>query len=249
MILGRLTWPETEALDRDLVVLLPTGSFEQHGPHLPLLTDTLLAEAVAQEAERQCPEDCILLPALWLGASGHHLPFPGTLSHRFEGYVSAIQQVIRCLAKEGFHRIFVLNGHGGNQEPNGTALREMKEELPHLTLCHSGYYAFVEREASELLRGPLKRMSHACEAETSLMMHLHPDLVRKDRIADDGLQPDPAILGLVSSWDQVSGEGVLGFPSYADAETGRKLFEAAVAGVSAQIRSLRRGIVYKGWDV
>ncbi len=247
MILGHLTWPEVDSMDRDVVVIIPTGSLEQHGPHLPLLTDTMLASAVAEEVERRSSGDCLLTPALWLGASGHHLPFAGTLSATFPGYVDALTRTIEGLANQGFHRFFVVNGHGGNSEPNGVALRALKEARPNLTLVHCGYFEFLKTEAELVLEGPSKEMHHACEAETSLMLHLHPGLVKLDRAVDDGLEPSPKIVGLVSSWDQVSGQGAMGYPSFARAATGKRLFEAAVGGVVAQVSALRTGIVYVGF--
>ena len=92
----------------------------------------------------------------------------------------------------------------------------------------------------------MKEMHHACEAETSLMLHLHAGLVRMDLAVNDGLRPEPSVIGLVSNWDQVSEQGPLGYPTFATAKTGRKLFEACVAGMLGQVKALRAGIVYAG---
>ncbi|MBI3721885.1 MAG: creatininase family protein, partial [Fimbriimonas ginsengisoli] len=186
MVLSRMTWQDVSSLSREVLVLIPTGSLEQHGPHLPLFTDTLLATSVAEAVERALPDKVLMTPTLWLGASGHHLKFSGTLSASFEAFVGAIESVVESLIPHGFHKFYVINGHGGNTEPNGVALRTLKARHPEATFGHSGYFAFAAEETSRILEGPTKEMRHACEAEASLMLHLHKDLVRKDRLRDDG---------------------------------------------------------------
>ena len=139
-----MTWRDVEAVSRDLVVVIPTGSLEQHGPHLPLFTDSVLATAVGEAVEARISDKVLLTPTLWLGASGHHLAFPGTLSASFEGYEEAIVAVVESLMRHGFRKFFVLNAHGGNNEPNGVALRKLKAAHPEATFAHTGYYALVK---------------------------------------------------------------------------------------------------------
>ena len=190
MILSELTWQEVGALSREMVVLVPTGSLEQHGPHLPLFTDSLIATAVAQGVERNLQEDVLLTPTLWMGASGHHLAFPGTISASFEAYEGAITSLVESLLPHGFRKFYFLNGHGGNTEPNGVALRKLKARYGNALFGHLGYFALITEEIASVLEGPAKDMRHACEAEASLIMHLHPDLVRRDKLRDDGLRTD-----------------------------------------------------------
>src|SRR4051812_29303804 len=121
MKLAELTWPNVEALSREVVVVIPTGSLEQHGPHLPLFTDSLIVTAVANAVEQAIPDSILLTPTLWLGASGHHLRFPGSLSADFDSYEGAILSVVQSLLPHGFHKFYVLNGHGGNSSPNDVA--------------------------------------------------------------------------------------------------------------------------------
>ncbi|HXH60466.1 MAG TPA: creatininase family protein, partial [Fimbriimonadaceae bacterium] len=99
-----------------MVVLVPTGSLEQHGPHLPLFTDTLLVTAAAEAIERNLPKKVLLTPTVWLGCSGHHLPFPGSMSASFDGYIETLLQSARSLRRNGFTKVFFINGHGGNTE-------------------------------------------------------------------------------------------------------------------------------------
>jgi creatinine amidohydrolase len=246
MKLAELTWMDVEALSRETVVLIPTGSLEQHGPHLPLFTDSLIVTAVAQGVEANLPDQVLLTPTLWLGASGHHLKFPGSLSADFDTYIGAITSVVASLLPHGFHRFYVLNGHGGNSSPNDVAMRKLKALHPDATFAHSGYFAFCEAKIAETLEGALKGMRHACEAEASLMMHLHPRLVRKEKLRDDGLVSEPPLRGPVHHFDEITEQGSFGYATLATAEKGRKIFEAAVAGATEELRAVANGYVLRG---
>lgn len=248
MILSRLTWQDVGALDREMVVLVPTGSLEQHGPHLPLFTDSLLATAVAEGVEKNLPGKVLLTPTLWMGASGHHLAFPGTVSASFETYEGAIVSLVESLLPHGFRKFYLINGHGGNTEPNGVALRKLKARHPNALFGHSGYFRLIDKETTEVLEGPAKTMMHACEAEASLIMHLHPDLVRKDKLRDDGLRSDPAVVGAVLHFDEITEEGSLGYATLATSEKGRIIFEAAVKAATIEIERFADGFVLVGLE-
>lgn len=246
MKLAEATWPEVDAFSRDAVVLVPTGSLEQHGPHLPLLTDTILATAVSEAVEKRLSDQVILTPTIWLGASAHHLSYPGSLSANFTGYHETLLATVRSLARHGFWKFYVVNGHGGNTEPNGVAMRTLKEEFPHAVLGHAGYFQFIKPKVLGILKGPMKGIAHACEAETSLMLHVAPHLVRTDRLTDDGLRVEPPVPGIVAFFDEVSQQGPIGYATYAEAETGKVLFEAAVDGLSEAVGHLVAGIGLAG---
>lgn len=244
MKLAEMTWKEVDALSRDVVVLIPTGSLEQHGPHLTLFTDSLLATAAAEAVERNLPSKVLLVPTLWLGASGHHLKFAGSLSASFEAYMGAIESVIESLIPHGFTKFYVLNGHGGNTDPNSMVMRKLKLKYNNLTFGHSGYFAFIKPEdCAAILEGPLKGIRHACEAEVSMVMHLHPDSVRPDQLRNDGLKSEPPVVGVIHHFDEMTEEGPLGYGKFASAEKGRKLFELAVAGATKEIETVADGYV------
>jgi len=246
MKLAELTWKDVDALFRDIVVIIPTGSLEQHGPHLPLFTDSLLVTSVAEAIENRISDKVLLLPTLWLGASAHHLKFPGTLDAGFEAYIGAIESVIESLLPHQFHRFFVLNGHGGNISPNDLSLRGLKRRHPNITCAHAGYSDFATDEIAKVLDGPIKRIIHACEAETSLMMHLHPDKVRVDKIRNDGLSPVPTVSSLLSTFDEITEEGSFGYSTLASAQKGERIFDAAVNGATTEIERIHGGIVLVG---
>ncbi|MFZ4506860.1 MAG: creatininase family protein [Fimbriimonas sp.] len=246
MILAESTWKDVEAFGRGGVVLIPTGSLEQHGPHLPLLTDSILVSIVASEVERQLPSQVLLTPTLWLGASAHHLAFPGTLSASMPTYLGAVADVVDSLVPHGFTKFFVLNGHGGNTDPNGMVTRELKRRYANLHIGHRGYFDFAVSVIADVLDGPTKFMRHACEAETSLMLHLRPDLVRFELARNDGLRVEPSVAGLVLPFHEVTEEGSLGYAPLASAEKGRLIFESAVAGVVENTRRLADGYLLVG---
>ncbi len=245
MILARSTWQDVQSFDRDGVVLIPTGSNEQHGPHLPLHTDSLIAEAVAKMGEEAMPDKVLLTPTVWLGASGHHLAFPGTLSASFETYEGALMNIVESLVPHGFWKFMFLNGHGGNTEPNGIACRKLKHLHRELAICHAGWFSFIPASLlTKVMTGPIKGIRHACEAEASVMMHLYPDLVRVDRLRDDGMQVDGDIVGLTAWFDEITEEGSLGFATQATPEKGQAMVEAAAEGLHKQLKALVQGISF-----
>jgi creatinine amidohydrolase len=246
LILAHMTWQEAEKASRESVVLIPTGSLEQHGPHLPLFTDSLLVTAVARAVEERIPDKVILTPTLWLGASGHHLAFAGSLSNDFDSYMGAIAAVVDSLEPHGFRKFFILNGHGGNTQPNGVALRKLKAKYPNAIFGEQGYFEFASHIVADVLEGPLKTIKHACEAEASLMMHLHPELVRQEKLRDDGLVPEPPIKGLIHHFDEMTEQGSLGYATYATADKGHRIFEAAVEGATENLRMLAEGYALRG---
>ena len=242
MILSRLTWKQVRAVSRDVVVIVPTGSLEQHGPHLPLFTDTLLVTAVAEAVERDIPDKVLLTPTHWLGCSGHHLAFDGSLSNSFDAYSDSLEQTARCLVSYGFTKFFFLNGHGGNTAPNNIVCRRLKANHKDFVFGAAGYFDYIPTEVLErTMEGKIKKIQHACEAEASLMMHLHPSLVDVGALRDDGLAPQPAIQGLTIHFDELTEEGSLGYATLATAAKGKTLFESAVDGVTAQMSALAEG--------
>jgi len=126
---ARMTAPELRALAArpHAIAILPVGSLEQHGPHLPVITDTASASAAAIRAARLVSDDTAVavLPGLWLGMSEHHLPFGGTISVDYEAYHAILRGVVRSLKALGFARLLIVNGHGGNVDPLAVAVREL----------------------------------------------------------------------------------------------------------------------------
>lgn len=230
MRLAEMTAPEIRALNREqTLVVAPIAACEQHSRHLPVFTDSILCGAVAEGLESARPGQTLLLPVLWMGASEHHLPFGGTLTATLPTYEAMLVELLTPLLNDGFRRVLLLNGHGGNIDPLRVALRRLNVAFPNAVLTGAAYWEIAAAEIAALCEGPRKSVGHACEVETSLMMHLRPELVRKDLIEDD---PSPEQLhGVFRARDFGSrtDHGAVGYPSFATAEQGRELLAAIIA--------------------
>ena len=210
MMLAEMTWPEFREVSRDTVVLAPFAACEQHGPFLPFATDAVIASEVAARAEAVLGKEVLLLPTQGLGASQHHLPF-GALTADVETHVRLVYETCDSMLQAGFRRLFVLNGHGGNIDTMHLALRQLDRRYPEVVLASASYWDVAATEIASILEGPLKRVGHACEVETSLMLWLRPDLVRRELIRDDHNFPAAALRGWRlpqrGRWGTVGAEG------------------------------------------
>jgi creatinine amidohydrolase len=236
-----MTWPEIRKVDRQhSVVLVPIAACEQHGHHLPTFTDTILVSAVAEGVEQRDPGLILLLPTLWLGASHHHLRMGATLSTDATTHAQMLVDMLTPLLDDGFKRILILNGHGGNIDTFHVALRLLQPRFRDRILSGASYWELAGKEFAEIAQGPRKEMGHACEFETSLMLHLRPDLVRKELIRNDGAAADPALNGLFLADDmsQITTRGCVGYPELATAETGQRLLHTAVQRTHEVISAL-----------
>jgi creatinine amidohydrolase len=125
MKLAELHWPEVKQLDREkIVALIPVGSMEQHGPHLPFSVDILASSRIAEDLEKRIPE-ILLLPPLWAGVSAHHMDFPGSITLRAKVFIELLHDICASLHHHGFRRMVLLNGHGGNR----SSLEVLGQEL------------------------------------------------------------------------------------------------------------------------
>ncbi len=241
MIFAEMTAPELRGVDRaTTLVVAPIAACEQHGPHLPVLTDTILATAVAEGVERGLADRVLLLPTLWLGASDHHLPFGGTLTLGLPAYEQVLVELLTPLLDGGFLRFLILNGHGGNIDPLRVALRRLDRSYPRAVLTGAAYWDLAAREIAALCEGPLKQVGHACEVETSLMLHLRPELVRRGLIRDDPDTAPAALSGLTWARDfgRKTDHGVVGHPGSADAGRGGRMLAAIVGRVGEVARAV-----------
>ena len=241
MRFAEMTAPEIRAIDRaSTLVVAPIAACEQHGPHLPVITDTVLATAVAEGVERALADRVLALPTLWLGASDHHLPFGGTLTAALPAYEQMLVELLSPLLDDGFRRFLILNGHGGNIDPLRVALRRLDRAYPRAILTGAAYWDLAVGEIAGLCDGPHKEVGHACEVETSLMLHLRPDLVRRPLIRDDPPDRHPTLAGLTWARDfgRKTDHGVVGYPEAADAERGGRMLAAIVGRVSEVARGV-----------
>jgi len=241
MKLAEMTWPEMAQVDREKTVLLaPYAACEQHGPHLPFFVDTLLCTAVSEGVERALPEQVLLLPTQWLGASAHHLPFFGTLTADLEQHVDLMIHPLAHYLEGGWKKLFILNGHGGNIDTYHLALRRLHELYPEAELMGASYWEVAHQEIAEHLTGPRKSVGHACEAETAMMLAVRPDLVRTDLREDCHMVTAPGIGAayVPTNMEGRTRRGVVGYPTLATPEQGQAMLAAVIARVAVAARTL-----------
>ncbi len=236
-----MTSPDLAAVDRDsTLVIVPIAAIEQHGPHLATGTDFFLCGAVAEAVEQHLPDRILLTPVLPFGASAHHLRFGATLDSALDSYIDTLCDLGRSLLNDGYRRVLFLNGHGGNIDPMKVAIRKLQSDFPETLLAAGCYWSPSDADREAILEGGHKFVGHACEFETSLMLHLRPDLVRRDRLADAGELVTDNIDGVFLSRDMKhrTREGCTGRPDLASAEKGERLFQAAVNRLVATCEKL-----------
>lgn len=213
---------ERPASARHRLLIVPLGATEQHGPHLPLETDTIIAAALAARAGA----GAVLAPALPYGSSGEHQAFPGTLSIGQSAVETLLVELVRS-ATGTFERILLLCAHGGNAEPVARAVARLRAEGRDVR----------DWSPAAVWRGD----AHAGHVETSVMLALRPEMVAMGRAAAGNTAPLGSLMGALREGgvQAVSGSGVLGDPSRASAAAGAALLQRAAAALRAFLA---------GWD-
>jgi creatinine amidohydrolase len=233
-LLAEVSWPDVAAyLKSDDRVILPTGSTEQHGRHLPLSTDALAPTELAHRLGERT--GVLVAPTLPYGMSLHHLGFPGSLSLRPETLAHVLQDLLHSLYHHGFRRVFVLNGHGGNTASLRMALANVMGDLPDLAVKLRHWWR--EPVVSNLLQDAIgvPGVRHADAGETAPILALRPDLVRLER-AQHTLDDEPIEVLTEQVFRQRFPHGVIGAdPHLASAELGEQMLATVVNVYAAQL--------------
>jgi creatinine amidohydrolase len=247
----KLSWQEVERLDREnTLIIIPTGAIEQHGPHLPIDTDIFNSVTISEEVARTFlsnDKSVLLAPPIWWGTSPHHLGFPGTLSLRANTMSSIVADLISSLLPHGFFRFLILNGHGGNAGILTATVSQMNEKLG-ISIPVLSYWTMIKETLIAIGESPIGGMGHACEMETSLMLHLRPELVHMElavkeipvefttRSSIDFRAGGP--VGIPLDFKRDSEHGVMGDPTVASAEKGARIFKDATESVVSLVNEL-----------
>lgn len=254
-ILGENTWLQAkEIAEKDAIVVVPVGAFEQHGKHLPLDTDMRLVTEVANHSARIVKErgvPIVVTPPVWTAFSPHHMDFAGTITLSMSSFISVIQDICRCLHRHGYKKIFLLNGHGGNTNIIRAVIQSLYLE-ENIRVASASYWDFVMGFIKEWRTSSPGGIDHACEMETALMLYLFPQLVKKDEIKDarwfpnnDYLTGDLTIGGVVTTsfnLAEISPTGVAGSPEAGTAQKGQELFEEIILKLVNFLQS------FNSWD-
>ena len=260
--LERLNRDEVGARAPEAVAIMPTAAIEQHGPHNPIGLDTMCCMAVARGAAEAAGElDVIVSPPLHFGSSDHHRPFPGVMTLRSGTFSLVLNELLESLTLSGFRRILILNGHGGNILLIQQAARDFVLEHPDVRVAAGAYWDIARPrleavEASRQVHVP----GHGGDFETSLMLHLDPELVRDELLPiehadrDDPRSSGWPKLGMSTMGGSVNVADVvyMSFPGAritglsddaraSTAELGRQYYEIAVEEVARLIRIISAG--------
>jgi creatinine amidohydrolase len=241
-----LTSPELEALIANgrTTAVLPLGSIEQHGAHLPLATDTRIGDALAERFCEQVPE-AVRLPTLALGCSSEHLGFCGTLSIRPETFAALLSELVTSLAESGFHRVFLFSAHGGNFVPLAAALLDLRASTAGIEVSAFTdlvrLTATLQRESADCGISVEAAGHHAGEIETSLALALDSTSVRRGSLAAGFVeQTDDSQAIFYPRLRAHAPSGVVGDPTLASAARGLRYLERWVGLLVAAYRGEKK---------
>lgn len=255
-----LTTPQIGALDRDRTVLvLPIGSVEQHGNHMPLGTDTMLADGLCRAAAERLAPNVLVLPSPWYGYSPHHMRFAGSITLSAETLTGLVADIVGSVVRHGFRRIVLVNGHGGNASLVGAMAASLgHEHYGKARIAGLTYFHLAAAEIAALRKSRRGGMGHAGEFETAMMQHLRPSLVRIDQAAsiypETGtpyLSTDLVEGSRVSTYldfADLSPSGTLGDPSLASAEQGERFFTACMESLVQVFRDFAQWPIEGSWE-
>ncbi|MEM9603023.1 MAG: creatininase family protein [Pseudomonadota bacterium] len=240
---SRLKAHELRQLANDnAVVILPIASIEQHGPHLPVMTDTRLGHEIALRAARKACETrpVVVTPVVWSGLSEHHMPFGGTLTLSHDTFRRVLRDVIDALTRQGFRDILIANSHGGNI----IAMQQILDELSptaEATLVATTYVTEAGDDLSQHLQDQPGVM-HAGEAETSMMLVCEPALVDTSQLGEIASPMDAGTFLAAGQgsyrwrpFAHVTENGLAGNPARASAEKGELMLEAGANALARLI--------------
>lgn len=223
-------------------MIIPTAAIEQHGPHLPIVTDTCIVGAVSQRAADAASVPVLVAPTVSYGASQHHFPFPGVMSVSSISFSGVVRDLLDSLVRSGARRVYLLNGHGGNDELVRLIARE-EAQLLGLAIGAASYWTLAWEAMLEIgahtAIGPLP--GHAGGFETSLMLALRPDLVEADLRPATGNTPEGSVWpnssrgSIVLPRGPELGTGMSDDAASATAEWGEKLLDVIVREVAASL--------------
>ena len=245
MELANLTWPDVDALDRDTPVIIPVAALEQHGRHMPVFTDSMLLAEIVRRAHEELEEQTLIVPLMWLGNSHHHMDFPGTVSAQPRVWLDLLGGLVDNFVAHGFRRIVVVNGHGGNDVPGRQAMFEIRQryrERQDLLLLLATYWNLADPVTS--IPGLQQtEMGHACEWETSMILRLTPNLVKRHEEVPK-IEFGSPFLPAQRAWimPDRSEPGHIGDPAIATQEKGEQLLTLFANGL---VQFLQR---VSSWD-
>jgi creatinine amidohydrolase len=222
------------------IVLLPVASMEQHGPHLPVGVDAMLCEGICRRAAEAVAAamPVLVAPTLWCGMAEHHMAFGGTFTFDLSTYRAVLLALTSSIERQGFQRLMIVNGHGGNIAALAAILPDLARQSS-LRIRTTTYFELA-RSAMPAILEDQDGVRHACEAETSMMLAMAPDTVRLGALeAAHGpahVHRRPLALGQYRSFRDFTASGVVGDARRASRDKGEKLIAACAAAIVALLK-------------
>ena len=243
-LLENLSGPEvTEAVKPEAIFIQPVGAVEQHGPHLPLAVDHIIAHETAEAVIKAYGQelDLWLLPTLAVSKSNEHAWSPGTLWLSAVTLLAVLDDIARCVAATSCQKLVFLNAHGGNSSLLNVACRDIRLKYGLMT-----FLVHPSLPADQGGGNPDSIEIHGGQAETSVMLHLRPELVKMDKaqanVPEWMFNNEHVRFGGEVTFGWLSndfGPGHIGDPTQATSETGKKLFEASVEKLRSQLLEIK----------
>jgi creatinine amidohydrolase len=243
-----LTSARIAAVDRSVPAVLPLGAIEQHGPHLPLATDRLLADHFCREVDWRLGDDVLVLPTVGVGYSRHHDDFPGTLSLSHETLLRQVVETAGSALRLGVRSLLIVNAHGGNEGVAQVAMEQIGHAWPDRVIARTTWWQVAADALLEITETGPGGIGHACEFETSLLLAVAPELVDVSAVPEreneatfawdtaDLLRGGPATR--YRRFADVSATGVFGEPKAASREKGERISAVVVERLVELVRSL-----------
>lgn len=231
---------------QEALFILPVGSTEQHGYHLPVGTDTFIVDKIAKEAAGKARgRQVIILPTIWSGVSWHHMDFPGTITISCSTLITLVREICKSLRNHGAEIVLILNGHGGNRSSLEVAVTEIGKDLLWSPILVT-YWHFIKDKISQICPDFSTSSGHSCELETSLMLYLFPEHVIKEKFTKGIVRGDLCsphmfrdnLVFLFKKYVDYSPSGVIGDPFLSSKEKGQEIFEFVTDRIAELIESL-----------
>lgn len=242
-------WEIKKAVENGAVAVLPVGSTEQHGPHLPTGVDTMISKHICVKACEM--SNAVCLPAVSVGYDEMELSFPGVLSATNESLIGYVFDICVSATKNGFKKLLLVNGHGRNSFL--FVVNHMVNERTAATCATVAYSALIRDVVQQVRQSEFPGgVCHSCEVETSLALHLFPELVDMSRAVKeippkhtkyiwyDSASPPPVFIH--QRFNELTASGVIGDPTVATREKGKLFAEAAISRLAELISTFQTGI-------
>jgi|SRR5690554_4045268 len=230
-----MRWPEFEQLNKlKTIIIVPVASMEQHGPHLPVATDTKITNEIAIQTAKSLigTADVLITPPVWTGFSPHHMDFPGTISLTTTAFINVLVDICQSIYYHGFKKIILLNGHGGNMPFTRIVSAEMRDK-PDCQIAAVNYWDLAKESVKNLMQENIP--GHSGEFETSLQLFLSKNLVdsfyfskRSSQNYSRGSVKDRKRFYIYKPFKALTKNGELGHPELASETKGERIISIIV---------------------